>query len=55
MDNLGTWRTFFKVSDGLILTPPTPAIVVKEPLSVVVFLLLQHGEYVEKIFDEWVI
>jgi hypothetical protein len=40
VDNLGTWRTFFKISDGPILTSPTPAIVVKEPLVVAIFLLL---------------
>lgn len=47
MDNLGTWRTFFKVSVGLILTSPTPAIVVNEPSAVLIFLLIGHGEYVK--------
>jgi hypothetical protein len=55
VDNLGTWRTFFKISDGPILTSPTPAIVVKEPLVVAIFLLLGNGKYVEKTFGEWVI
>jgi hypothetical protein len=55
VDNLGTWRTFFKISDGPILTSPTPATVVKEPSAVAIFLLLGHGKYVVKPFGEWVI
>ena len=54
MDNLGTWRTLFKVIDGLIWTSPVPATVAKDPSAVAIFLLLGHGEYVEKNLDEWV-
>jgi hypothetical protein len=55
VDNLGTWRTFFKISDGPIMTSPSPATVVKEPSTVAIFLLLGHSKYVEKPFNEWVI
>lgn len=55
MDILGTWRTFFRVSSGLILTFPMPATVVNEPSAVAIFLLLGHGEYVRKWFGELVI
>jgi hypothetical protein len=48
VDNLRTWRTFFKITDGPILTSPTLATVVKEPSVVAIFLLLGHGKYVEK-------
>ena len=55
VDNLGTQRTFFKISDGPSLTSPTPATVVKEPSAVAIFLLLGHGKYVKKPFSELVI
>ena len=55
VDNLGTWRTFFKISDGLCLTSPTLATVVKEPSAVAIFLLLGHGKYMKKPFSELVI
>lgn len=48
MDNLGIWRTFPKVDDELILTSSTPATVVKELSTMAIFLLLGHGEYVER-------
>ena len=34
--------------DGLIWTSPCPATVIRVPSAVEIFLLLGHGEYVEK-------
>ena len=39
---------FLRITDGFILTSPIPAIVVKDPSAVVIFLLLGHVSRLKK-------
>ena len=55
MDSLGTWRTFFRVKEGLILISSIPAIVIKELLVVAIFRLLEQGEYERNNWEKRVI
>lgn len=45
-DSLGTWSTFLRTNEELILTSLNPAMVINEPSVVAIFLLLGQGIYV---------
>jgi len=48
MDNLGTWRAFFKSMVGFTYICPWPTIVIMFPSATKIFSLLGHEKYVEK-------
>ena len=47
-DNFGTWRTFVRTNDRVIWIFSKPAIVVREPSTIIIFLLLGQRVYVIK-------
>ena len=52
VESLRTCKTFLRLKEVFTLTIPKPAIVTKDPSTIVIFLLLGHGIYVLNFSDE---